>query len=126
MYPSRSLWTLYKEYIELYEIGQVCCHDSFKSPHIDKIFQIHAHEPFDLAVTELFDTDCVLGIVHKLDIPYVGISSCAMFPWYFDRVNTPELPSYVPSGMLGYSWEMNLYERTRNWFNLKLMKLLYR
>lgn len=126
MYPSRSFWSIYKEYVELYEMGQWSCIDSFKSLHIDTILQIHAREPFDLAVVEMFDTDCILGLVHKLDIPYVGLSSCAMFPWYFDRVNTPDLPSYVPSGMLEYSWQMDLYERTWNWINIKLMKLLYR
>lgn len=114
------------EYYELFDMGQACCRDAFKSPFIDQILELHAQEPFDIAVVEIFDTDCILGLVHKLNIPHVGISSCALFPWYFDRINTPELPSYVPSSMLGYHWDMNFFERSYNWFIMKLMKIFYR
>lgn len=124
--PSRSLYAVYNEFFELYKWGEMSCEDAFKSPHLDTILESHHQKPFDLALTEVFDTDCTLGIIHNMSVPHIGLSSCILFPWHFDRVNLPDIPSYVPVHFFAHSRDMNLLERTKNWLIFKTMKMLYR
>ena len=124
--PSRSLYYLIDEYVALFQWADETCRDALNSPHVDKILQIHASQPFDLVVTEMFDTDCSLGIIHQLNVPYVGLSSCALFPWYYDRVNLPDIPSYIPSEFVGFPPDMGFFDRIMNWITTRTMKTLYR
>lgn len=106
--------------------GESACRVALNSPFIEEIFQMHKENPFDVVLVELFDTDCALGIVHLLNIPHIGVSSCAIIPWYLERSNIPDYPSYHPSAFLGYSHNMNLFQRLDNYVNVKLLKYLYR
>lgn len=117
---------MYHEFYTLFELADVNCRDAYGSQHIDTILKMHRQQPFDIAMVEMFDTDCALGLVDVLNIPHIGLSSCAMFPWYYDRINLPDWPSYVPSGFLDHSHNMNWMERTKNWFIFKTMKMLFR
>lgn len=125
-HPSRSLYTVYKEFFELAGWADITCRDAINSPQLDEILELHKHRPFDVVLVEFFDTDCPLGIIHKLNVPHIGMSSCALFPWYYDRVNLPDIASYIPSGFLGHTHNMNVWQRAKNLLIVKTMKLLYR
>lgn len=75
-------------------------------------------------MTEFFVTDCVLGIAYKLDVPFVGLSSCALMPWHYDRVGLLDTPSHIPSEFVGFSENMNFYERSFNWATTRIIKIL--
>jgi glucuronosyltransferase len=47
-------------------------------------------------------------------------------PWHYDRVGSPDIPSYIPSEFVGYSSNMNFFERFANWMVVKLTKIGYR
>lgn len=87
---------------------------------------MHRQKPFDVVLVEFFETDCALGIVDQLNIPHIGMSSCSLFTWYYDRINLPDIPSYVPSGFLDHSYNMTWIERAKNWIIFKTTKILYR
>lgn len=106
--------------------ADITCRDAINSPQLDQILEIHNQKSFDIVLVELFDTDCPLGIIHKLNVPHIGMSSCALFPWYYDRVNLPDVPSYNPSGFLDHANNMNVVQRAKNWLIFKTMKLLFR
>lgn len=110
----------------MYELGDVVCRDIFHSKQLDDVLQTHAEKPFDLVVTEFFDTDCVLGIIHVMNVPFVGISSCVLMPWHYDRVAVPDLPSYVASEFVGFSERMTFSERFKSFVVTKAMKILYK
>lgn len=97
-----------------------------KAPALDKIEQVHNNKPFDLVITEFFDTDCMLGVIHKMQVPFIGMSSCALMPWHYSRVGIPDTPSYIPNHFYGHSEEMTFGERVNNWFVTTVNKLLYR
>lgn len=74
----------------------------------------------------MFNTDCMLGTIHKMGIPYVSISSCALLPWYYDRLGLPDIPPYLGSEFSGFSYQMNFAERMRNWMSINVFKRLFR
>ncbi|XP_037024343.1 UDP-glycosyltransferase UGT5-like [Bradysia coprophila] len=124
--PSRSMYTLIHEFYELAAEGDLVCQAALNSSLIDDILRVHQNNPFDLVVTEIFNTECMLGVIHKMNVPYVGLTSCGLFPYHFDRVAMPDTPSYITSIYVGSSDEMNFYERLLNWMSMKVFKLMYR
>lgn len=58
--------------------------------------------------------------------PYIGLSSCVLMPWLYDRISLPDTPSYVPSEFVGFTDSMSFPERVVSWISMKGLKLLYR
>ncbi|KAL7015585.1 hypothetical protein ACKWTF_016534 [Chironomus riparius] len=107
--------------------GIKACEAFFNSPFMEQIQQLNNQHQFDILITEYFNTDCVLGFAHKLGITkFIGLSSCALMPWHYDRVGLPDSPSYIPNEFVGYSDKMNLIERMVNWITVHGCKLGYR
>jgi glucuronosyltransferase len=92
---------------------------------MDELFIRHAAAPFDLIIVESFNTDCMLGVAHLLNIPVVALSSCSLMPWHYDRFALPDSPSFIPSQFVGFSEEMSFYERLVNWWIVKTIKAMY-
>lgn len=82
-----------QEFYELAAEGEMVCRAALNSSIIDDILHEHESNPFDLVVTEIFNTECMLGVIHKMNVPYVGLTSCGLMPYHFDRVATPDTPS---------------------------------
>lgn len=83
-------------------------------------------EQFDLLITENFHTDCAAGLAYQLNnIPVVGMSSCVLMPYYYQRFGLPDTPSYIPSEFVGFSEEMSLTERVVNFAVTKGMQLMF-
>lgn len=71
-------------------------------------------EKFDLVITELFNSDCVLPFVHKFGAPHIALSSCVPLPTSLDRFGNPDSPAYVANMFLPLSSKMNFFERVSN------------
>lgn len=113
--------------MELMNDGIDSCEKFFTSKHIDTLFDIAREEKFDFLITEYFNTDCVLGFAHALNITsFIGMSSCALMPWHYDRVGLPDTPSYIPNEFVGSSTEMTFFERMTNWLLVHTLKIGYR
>jgi glucuronosyltransferase len=107
--------------------GTDACEAFFNSKHIKTLFDLNKDQPFDLLITEYFNTDCVLGLAYKLNITkFIGMSSCALMPWHYDRVGLPDTPSYIPNEFVGFSSRMSLSERIENWLVVTATKIGYR
>lgn len=117
---------MYAEMWELYNLAEIERELALKSLQIDRILAIHREQPFDIVLAEQFIADFFLGLIYKLNIPFIGFSTCALPAYYYDQINLPDFPSYIPFAFSGFSWEMNFYERTINWIAVKSMKLLYK
>lgn len=123
---DRSILTMHAELFGLYQFAEIERESVLKSPHIDSILAAHRQEPFDLVIVEQFITDVYMGLIHKLNVPFIGFSTCALPSYYYNYVNLPDTPSYVPFAFSSHSWDMNWYERTVNWFTTKSMKFVYK
>ncbi|XP_049281307.1 UDP-glucosyltransferase 2-like isoform X1 [Anopheles funestus] len=125
-FTGRNFFDNFKEFYELVAWGMSSCEAALNSSAIDEILESHRKDPFDLVVMEFFATDCMAGINWLLQVPLVGLSSCALMPWHYDRVGLPDTPSYIPSEFSMFSEEMSFLERVENWLVTRLVKHLYR
>ncbi|EDW64684.1 UDP-glucosyltransferase 2 [Drosophila virilis] len=124
--PTRSLKVLLEEYYELYTNGQISCERLYESGHVETVLRRHQQRPYDVLLTEYFSTDCQLGIAKLLQLPIIGLSTCALMPYYYDRIDLPDTPSYVQSEFVGFTRPLNFRERLLNFAQAKLLKLIYR
>ncbi|XP_050321455.1 UDP-glucosyltransferase 2-like [Bactrocera neohumeralis] len=124
--PRRPLHYLILEAEILHKEGQKTCELFYKSGHIETILKKHEQEPFDLVITEYFNSDCQLGIPYLLEVPIVGLSSCLLMPYFYDRIALPDFPSHVQSEFVGFPEELNWHERLLNFVQANVIKKLYR
>ncbi|XP_058056931.1 UDP-glucosyltransferase 2-like [Anopheles bellator] len=124
-FTGRTLWDNFKEFFELSAWGAHSCKAALSSAAIDEVLRIHRATPYDLVVMEMFATDCLAGMAWLMRVPFVGLSSCALMPWHYDRVGLPDTPAYIPSEFSSFSEAMSLAERAENWLVTKLTKLAY-
>ncbi|EAT48259.1 AAEL000687-PA [Aedes aegypti] len=125
-FSRRTFLDNFVEFYELASWGFETCSSALNSPAMDQVLALHRSKPYDLIVTEFFSTDCLLGVSHVMKVPFVGLSSCALMPWHYDRVGLPDYPSYIPSEFSTFSERMSFWERFENWFVIRSVNLLYR
>uniref|UniRef100_A0A182MLU6 Uncharacterized protein n=1 Tax=Anopheles culicifacies TaxID=139723 RepID=A0A182MLU6_9DIPT len=125
-FTGRNFFDNFKEFYELAAWGVSSCKASLNSSAIDEVLAAHRKAPFDLVIMEFFATDCMAGIGWLMQVPLVGLSSCALMPWHYDRIGLPDSPSYIPSEFSSSSEEMSLLERVENWLVTRVVKNLYR
>lgn len=105
-------------------LGYVNCENTLEFPAMKEF--IAANEKFDLIVTELFNTDCLLGYVYKQNTPFIALSSSVMMPWAHARFGNPDNPSYMGNHFLYHGSEMTFKERFINMMYEEGLKWVYR
>jgi glucuronosyltransferase len=98
------------------------CRNALNSPAIENVL----NQKFDLIFVELFNTDCMLGIAHKLKAPVIGLSSINIMTWHYPRIGLPYEPGLCPVSFNGESDEMTFFGRLSNWFSFVFMNVIYR
>lgn len=88
------------------------CEKILSFPRIQRL--ISSEEKFDLIIVELFITDCMLGFVHKFDVPFIAVGTSVMMPWGYERFSNPDNPSYIPHHFLAHTDRMSFSERIAN------------
>lgn len=73
---------------------------------------------YDLIVTEIFSSDCMLGYVHVFQVPVVALSTSVNLPWASNLFGLPDNPSYIPNYFVPYTSEMSLLQRITNTLSL--------
>ncbi|XP_033174081.1 UDP-glucuronosyltransferase [Drosophila mauritiana] len=124
--PTRSLGVLIREYVALHEEGQKTCEHLFASGHIEGAIDRHRNKPYDLLLTEYFNSDCQLALAKLLNLPIIGLSTCALMPYYYDRIDLPDTPAFIQSEFVGFAGQLNWHERLLNFVQAKLLKFLYK
>uniref|UniRef100_A0A1A9ZNZ7 UDP-glycosyltransferases domain-containing protein n=1 Tax=Glossina pallidipes TaxID=7398 RepID=A0A1A9ZNZ7_GLOPL len=125
-WPARSWDILFKEYLSLHREGQSSCKKLYESGFVQRALDQHLIQPYDLVITEYFNTDCHLALPYLMNLPIVGFSSCLLMPWYYERLLMPDTPSYIQSEFIGYPEPLKWYQRTENFLQAKIFRLLYR
>jgi hypothetical protein len=62
------------EFFILSDWGLKSCELTLNSSALKNVLNQGRREPFDLIIVELFNSDCMLGIAHKLNAPVIGLS----------------------------------------------------
>ncbi|XP_069682305.1 UDP-glycosyltransferase UGT5-like isoform X1 [Periplaneta americana] len=114
---------LYKTLIRQSNTGIVTCKNTLESPEMKKL--VASNETFDLVITELFNTDCLLGYVYTLKTPFIALSSSTMMPWAYARFGTPNNPSYIGNQFLYHASDMTFQERIINALYFVVFRWVY-
>lgn len=105
----------------LNECGVDLCKTLFNTPVLQNIK--NTKKKYDLLITEVFGTDCMLGFSHIFDIPVVALTSSVNLPWGSDRFGNPDNPAYIPNYFVPYTSQMTLMQRVVNTVSLYAAKL---
>jgi glucuronosyltransferase len=114
-FAKKKFLDYFTTFFELKWRGEEYCKTALTSPVIDDIFNSHINKPFELVITEFYNSDCMLGLAYLLNVPFVGVTSCTMSPWHYARI-------YMEEDVRGVSYQ----ERFPTWWKQKIVSLLYR
>ncbi|KAG4074841.1 hypothetical protein HA402_009266 [Bradysia odoriphaga] len=120
---NRRYYGHFYEFWFVYQWGQESCRAAYNSTAIQKV--LNSKSKYDVILMETFNTDCLMGVVWKLQAPVIALSSCNLMPWHYDRVGNPHLPSFVPSLFLEHSDIMTFKQRLLNFIDIHLKKAAY-
>ena len=123
MFSQRPSYIHFVEFFFLYDWGKQACENALNSSAINEILKKKIK--YDLIILEQFNTECMLGVAHKLQAPYIGLSSCNLMPWHYHRVGNPHVPSYMPALFMGYSDNMSFSQRFANWITYHSFRIMY-
>ncbi|XP_017001726.3 UDP-glycosyltransferase UGT5 isoform X1 [Drosophila takahashii] len=115
----------YIEFFVLYKMGKEDCNTTLHSQALSAILK-HPPGYYDVILLEQFNNDCVMSVAHVLQAPVIGMSSCALMPWHYERFGAPLIPSYVSALFQGQSQEMSFAGRLGNWITVHSLNLLYK
>lgn len=121
---NRRYYGHFYEFWFIYEWGQESCQAAYNSSAIQKV--LNSNVKYDVILMETFNTDCLMGVVWKLQAPVIGLSSCNLMPWHYDRVGNPHLPSFIPSLFMEHSDKMTFRQRFMNFIDIHLKKGFYK
>ncbi|KAI7815544.1 UDP-glucuronosyltransferase [Rhyzopertha dominica] len=121
MFHGKTQWDVMM--FMLNEAGINVCEAVFKTKVLQDLK--NTKKKYDVLITEVFATDCMLGFAHHFGIPSIGMTSSVSLPWGGDRFGNPDNPSYIPNYFVPYKSKMTLYERIVNTLTLIGAKLGY-
>ncbi|XP_017052945.1 UDP-glycosyltransferase UGT5 [Drosophila ficusphila] len=115
----------YIEHFVLYNKGKEDCNITLHSQALSDVLK-HPPGYYDVILLEQFNTDCAMSVAHVLQAPVVGMSSCALMPWHYERFGAPLIPSYISALFQGQSQEMSFAGRLGNWITVHSLNFLYK
>ncbi|XP_008191815.1 UDP-glycosyltransferase UGT5 isoform X1 [Tribolium castaneum] len=98
------------------------CQQDLSSPSLGDFLK--SGPKFDVVLTEYFNCDCFLSVLHKFKSPVIGVSSSTVMHWTNEIFANPTNPAYVPNNLLNFSDRMAFWERVEN-FVLGLWQTFY-
>lgn len=111
------------ELLVLRIMADSACKAGLNHPAVQEF--VRSDETFDVVLTESFNTDCFLSIIHKFHVPYIGMSSHQIMPWINANLGNEDNPSYIPMSLLGPNKPMDLFNRMLNTLLLPFVKAAY-
>ncbi|KAL0878881.1 hypothetical protein ABMA27_003892 [Loxostege sticticalis] len=121
---ERSYYSLFMIGLFLVNAGTDNCKTMLADKNVQRLWKSQAQ--FDVIVVEQFNSDCSLGLAHKLGAPVVGITSHSLMPWHFDRFGIQFNPAYIPSQFLEGGVTPTLYQRIERTFMNSYFLSLYK
>nr|XP_033326685.1 uncharacterized protein LOC117220621 [Megalopta genalis] len=97
------------------ELARKNCEAGLNHPLVKDF--VAAGEKFDLVITESFNTHCFFALFHRLDAPFVEISTHYLMPWTFPQLGFSSSAAYQPSLFSRVPKPMNFLQRSVNVFS---------
>ncbi|KAL0878883.1 hypothetical protein ABMA27_003893 [Loxostege sticticalis] len=106
---ERSYWNVLQGGIFLTTSGKENCKVLVGNREVQNL--VNGTEKYDVALVEQFNSDCALGLAHKIGAPVVGITTHVLMPWQYKRFGVPNNPSYVSFRFLEGGTKPSLIQR---------------
>lgn len=109
-------YNMIREVNLVHDLAKDTCEDGIFQPEIHQLIQNHwsGQDRFDLVLIQAFNNDCFLGLVHRLKVPFLQLSTTTMFTWFHSRFGVTFNPAFNPNIWMGTTGTMNFYERMVN------------
>ncbi|XP_029035427.2 UDP-glucosyltransferase 2-like isoform X5 [Osmia bicornis bicornis] len=82
--------------------------------------------PYDVVIVEIFGANCFAAVGHVLNVPIIGASSSALYPWANEYIANPENLAYQPNNLLSFVEDMNFWQRLYNVLHTTYNKWIFR
>lgn len=106
----------------LYKMNSIAC-ENLRHPAVKELGE--NGEKFDLVLIENFNTNCFMGLVHKLNVPFIDISTHQPMPWAIHNLRLHNEASFIPMVLTSIPKPMNLFHRTMNTLSFYVSTALY-
>ncbi|XP_023311037.1 UDP-glucuronosyltransferase 2B14-like [Anoplophora glabripennis] len=93
-------------------IANSSCENGLASEAVQNFMK--TKDRYDVMITEFFNSDCFLGLAHRVKAPIIGLSSSTLMSWTSERLANPVHTAYIPNNLMDYSDRMTFLERLEN------------
>lgn len=118
-----SYFRVLKEMYILYAMSDFTCGAAFKNPTVKQF--VESGTKFDVALVESFNSNCFMALVHKLNIPFVQISTHQLMPWLIDEMALSHQAAFIPSMLTRHPRPMNFLQRTTNVLSANILTTVF-
>ncbi|XP_018570347.1 UDP-glucuronosyltransferase 1-1 isoform X2 [Anoplophora glabripennis] len=111
MIQSSRFWKINTVFLLSY-VANFSCENGLASEAVQNF--VKTKDRYDLMITEFFNSDCFLGLAHRVKAPIIGLSSSTLMSWTSERLANPVHTAYIPNNLMDYSDRMTFLERLEN------------
>lgn len=94
--PTARIMRHVKTVFVLFEMGNKACATMMENKEVQNLKK----GQFDLIIFEDFNSDCAMGLIHKLQLPTIAITSHVMMSWSMDNLGLVTNPAFIPTHYL--------------------------
>ena len=114
---------IFMELYGLHNMSSVACEVGLKHPLVKQLATSGAK--FDLVLTESFNTNCFMVVVHKFNAPVIEISTHQLMPWAIEHMGISNEASYIPSMLTRLPRPMSFTDRVWNAITIWFLTTFY-
>lgn len=121
---ERSYWTIIQISLFLVNFGTENCKLLLEDETVQELWK--SDYKFDVVLVEQFNSDCPLGLAHRLGAPVVGLTSHMLMPWHYNRFGLRYNPAYMPFMFLEGGTNPTLFQRVERLVIDSYLNILYK
>lgn len=95
---------------KILEMVHDTCTMTYDLPHVRALLQ----EKFDLVILQPYMNDCVLGMIYRLQVPFVLFTPTSVPPSIASQIGGHLPPAITPNVLWGYSLPMTFLQRFKS------------
>ena len=102
----------------------IMCSMVYENPTVQKA--INHEDTYDLVILVPLMSECLLGIAHKINTPFIYVSPIVLLPFWASNLRVPQPASHVPA-VLPFTDKMNFPQRVMSFLvgnGLSIMRML--
>lgn len=120
---DESFLRTFKELYSIYNMSSIACEIGLRNPQVKEL--VTSGEKYDVVLTESFNTNCFMPIVHGFHAPIIEISTHQLMPWATEQLGLSNHASYIPSMFTRLPRPLDFMDRVWNVMTLWFLTTVY-